>query len=271
VANPPRHFRIHEGKIMPGRTFDEYRHRYETATFERQDGILQVTMHTRGGEVVWGFQEHEEATYWLEDIGRDPENKVIILTGTGTSMIASDSLEGSQVTAPGWVLGTHYDGRRLLMSHLDIEAPMIAAINGPLTIHAEIALLCDIVIATDDTVLGDAVHFPAGLVPGDGAQIIWPMLLGMNRGRYLLLTGEQLDAEEAKRLGVVAEVMSREELLPRAWDLARRIADRPATTVRLTRPAMVHQIRKLVHDNLGYGLALEGLAALDHWPFAPKG
>ena len=84
------------------------------------------------------------------------------------------------------------------MQMLDIEVPMIAAVNGPVTVHSELAVLCDVVLARTDTYFQDAPHFPGGLVPGDSMQVVWPMLLGPNRGRYFLLTGQEIHAEEAR-------------------------------------------------------------------------
>src|ERR1700752_1174112 len=106
------------------------------------------------------------------------------------------------------------------MNLLDIEVPVIAAVNGPALIHAEIAVLSDIVIASDNAEFQDAPHFPNGLVPGDGVHIVWPLVLGVNRGRYFLLTGQKLSAREAQTLGVVSEVVPRERLLNRAREIA---------------------------------------------------
>ena len=84
----------------------------------------------------------------------------------------------------------------------------------------------------------DAPHFPNGVVPGDGMHVVWPLVLGANRGRYFLLTGQKLSAREALTLGVGSEIVSRDKLLPRAWGLAEQIAKRPRLTSRYARVAL---------------------------------
>ncbi len=247
-------------------TLEEYAQKYEHIDFRREDGILQITMHSGGSDLVWGFAPHQELGYCFADIAADPENKVIIFTGSGTTFIHEEDLGGGGVDANAWASHVLPDAKRLLMNLLEIQAPMIAAVNGPATVHAELALLCDIVLAADHATFQDAPHYPSGLVPGDGVHIVWPMLLGLNRGRYFLMTGQELSAAEALDLGVVNEVMPQAALLDRAWTLARKIGQRPQLTVRLTREAILQQVKRAMLDNLPYGLALEGLAACDYWP-----
>jgi enoyl-CoA hydratase/carnithine racemase len=152
------------------------------------------------------------------------------------------------------------DAKHLLMNLLDIEVPVIAAVNGPALIHAEIPVLSDIVICSENAEFQDAPHFPNGVVPGDGVHVVWPLVLGANRGRYFLLTGQKLSAPEALTLGVVSEIVSRDKLLTRASELAEKIAKRPRLASRYARVALTQPIKRAMLDNLGYGLALEGLA-----------
>ena len=247
-------------------TLAEYSQKYDHIKFEREDGILQLSMHSGGSDLEWGFSPHQELGYCFGDIAADAENKVIIFTGSGETFIHKEDLGGDGVSAEVWATHVLPDAKRLLMNLLEIQAPMIAAVNGPATVHAELALLCDIVLAADHATFQDAPHYPSGLVPGDGVHVVWPMLLGLNRGRYFLMTGQELSAKEALDLGVVNEVMPQAKLLPRAWELARKIRSRPALTTRLTREAMLMQVKRAMLDQLPYGLALEGLAACDYWP-----
>lgn len=242
---------------------EEYADKYQTVKMERRNGILQVTFHTRGGSLKWGEAPHREFGHAFTDIGSDPDNKVVILTGTGDDYCAEfDGPRATRRTPRDWDK-VYWEGKRLLVNLLDIEVPIISAVNGPALIHAEIAVLSDIVLASENAAFQDAPHFPRGVVPGDGVHVVWPLLLGQNRGRYFLLTGQKLSAREALGLGVVSEVLPRQELLPRAWQLAEQLAERPPLTLRYSRVALTLQLKRLMQDMLGYGLAVEGLAAVD--------
>jgi len=149
----------------------------------------------------------------------------------------------------------------VLENLLDIEVPMIAAINGPVTVHSEYALLCDIVLAAQDAYFQDAPHPAFGIVPGDGLHVVWPEVIGEIRGRYFLLSGQKLSAQEAKDYGAVNEVVSRQALLPRAWELARHLKKQNPLTLRYTRMALSTRLRRRLQESLSYGLALEGISA----------
>ena len=240
----------------------DYANKYETVRFERRDGILQVTFHSGGESLKWGGPAHREFGYAFADIGSDPENRVVILTGTGDDYCAEFEGTRPRRTPKTWDT-TYWEGKRLLTNLLEIEVPIIGAVNGPALIHAEIPVLSDIVLASENATFQDAPHFPRGVVPGDGVHVVWPLLLGQNRGRYFLLTGQTLSAQEAHELGVVAEVLPRENLLPRAWQLAEQLIQQPDLTLRYSRVALTLQLKRQMQDMLGYGLAIEGLAAVD--------
>ena len=249
---------------------EEYANKYENIRMERRDGILQVTLHTNGGTLKWGIEPHRDLGHAFEDIGSDPENRIIILTGTGDDYCAEyppgpKRFKGNRGTPMDWDT-IYWEGKRLLFNLLDIEVPMIAAVNGPALIHAEVPLLCDVVLASENAAFQDAPHFPNGLVPGDGVHVVFLALLGPNRGRYFLLTGQKLSAREALDLGLVGEVLPRERLLPRAWELAEDMSKRGTLTLRYTRTVMTMELKRLMHNMLGYGLQVEGLAALNDFP-----
>src|SRR6266852_4119783 len=249
--------------------FADYATKYQTIRMERRDGILQMTFHTDGGPLQWGLLPHGEFPQAFRDVGSDPENKVVILTGTGDTYSGPRAAGGTGMrSTPAQWDRVYWEGKHLLMSLLDIEVPMISAINGPAWRHSEIPLLCDIVLAAETAQFQDSAHFTSEVVPGDGMHIVYPLLLGMNRGRYFLMTGQTLDAAAALRLGLVAEVLPPDKLMARAWELAEELARKPTLLLRYTRLLFTEYLRRQMHDLLGYGLAMESLALFEK-PEAP--
>src|ERR1700752_4114883 len=241
--------------------FDSYRNKYHNLKMKREDGILEVALHTRGGPLVFNGHVHEALVRAFRDIGDDPDNHVVILTGTGNEFCAQISPEGFDFFTPTGFDKILREGTKVLENIIDIQVPMIAAINGPVTVHSEYALLCDIVLATEDAYFQDVPHPTFGIVPGDGLHILWPEVIGEIRGRYFLLSGQKLSAAQAREYGAVNEVVSREALLPRAWELARHLSKQSPLTLRYTRMALSTRFRRRLQESLSYGLALEGISA----------
>ncbi len=245
----------------------DYQNKYQSVRFARDGGVLEVTLHTGGGSLRWGFLPHSELPDAFHDIACDRENRVVILTGTGAEFSGPRATPGTSSFPSRPTIERidriHWEGRHLLMNLLDIEVPVLSAVNGPAWRHSEIPLLCDIVLASETAEFQDSAHFPSEVVPGDGVHIVYPLLLGINRGRYFLLTGETLDAREARRLGLVAEVHPPEKLLPRARELAQELARRPTLSLRYTRLLFTEYLRRQMHELLGYGLAMESLALFE--------
>jgi enoyl-CoA hydratase/carnithine racemase len=257
------------GADLRGRvnTFETYWDKYACAAMRREDGILEVRFHVGDGPLTWTQAVHREMANVFVDIGADPSNRVVILTGTGDCF--SDFPEGAQEREPlgegvlptGWNLHHHkvWEGGRMIDSLLDLEVPVIAAVNGPALIHAELALLSDIVVASDTATFGDAAHLDRDIVPGDGVHVIWPLLLGVNRSRYFFFTGQQFSAHSAQELGLVGEVVSPDQVLPRAWELARALNQKPRLALRYTRMLLTRPLKKAFLDELYLGLHLEGI------------
>jgi enoyl-CoA hydratase/carnithine racemase len=247
--------------------FDDYRNRYKTIRMRREDGILEVTLHTDGGPLRWGRLPHKELEEAFLEIGRDRENHVVILTGTGDEFsgpapTVEANLASHRQSPKEWgVLG--WESKNLLTNLLAIDAPMIAAINGPALRHAELPVMCDIVLASDTACFQDSAHFVGGLIPGDGMHVVFPLVMGYNRGRYFLLTGQVVTAQEAKEMGVVNEVLPPADLLPRAWEHARNIMKLPELNRRYTRTLITEVMRRQMNELLPYGLALEGLGLVE--------
>jgi enoyl-CoA hydratase/carnithine racemase len=245
----------------------DYADRFSVASLTRDEmGVLTIRLHSAGEALVWSDRVHRQLPDLFETVARDRENRVVVLTGTGSSFITlpagySERLAGGGASAVDWSHGI-WEGNRLLHGLLNIDVPMIAAVNGPVDVHSELAVLCDIVVCADDTYFQDAAHVPAGLVPGDGMQVIWPLLLGPNRGRHFLLTGARIDATRCLELGVVSDVVPRDDVLPIASAYARRLARLNPIVLQNTRHVLVRPLRRALGEDLHGGLALEALASL---------
>jgi enoyl-CoA hydratase/carnithine racemase len=228
------------------------------------DGILEVRLHSEGGPCRFGPRTHEHMVDAFYDISRDPDTRVMIFTGTGDSWIAAfdetQAVESDDFTVPRNWDRVYWEGKKVLQNLLDIDVPVIAAVNGPALVHSEYILTCDIVLASDNTVFQDLPHLSFGLVPGDGVHVLWPHVLGPVRGRYFLATQQKIGAEEALRLGVVNEVLAPDALMDRAWALARQLAALPTLTLRYMRVATAQRLKELVVREVGHGLALQGLS-----------
>jgi enoyl-CoA hydratase/carnithine racemase len=244
--------------------FETYKNAFPHARLTRsQKGVLEVVLHTNGGTLVFNGYTHEEFVELFHQVGQDVGNRVVILTGAGEAFIDRIEPEGFDFFTPRGYDKIYREGKKILANLLDIPVPVIAAVNGPATVHSEYVLLADIVLATPDTLFQDKPHFAFGIVPGDGIHSLWPEVIGSIRGRTFVLTQQVIDAEEAKALGVISELVMREHLLERARAIAGRIADLPPLTASYTRVALTQKLRRIVDESLGYGLALEGISAAD--------
>ncbi len=246
--------------------FSDYSAKYSCLAMTREDGILEARFHTDGGPFHWGLVPHRELESAFLDIARDRANQIVILTGTGQTYCGPAVPPGGHPNrnsmTPAIYDPIYWEGKHLLMNLLNIEVPVIAAINGPAVRHAEIALISDIVLATDDTYFQDTAHFQGGMVPGDGMHVIMPMLLGLTRARYFLFTAQKITATEAQRLGLVNEILSRADLLPRARELARLLLQQTELVRRYSRVVLTEDLKSRLQAQLSHGLALEGLARM---------
>ena len=240
---------------------------YPNITIARDGGVVEVAFHTDGGALIFDSRFHRDLGHALRAVGGDPDNRVVILTGSGGRFCA-DFDYASFVKLAGELGAYEYnarivsEGRRMTQALVDIEVPVIAAVNGPAVAHSELALLADVVLASDTAYFQDAAHFPAGAVPGDGIQLLWLKLLGANRGRYFLMTGQKLSAEEAQALGVIGEVLAPDALMPRARELARMWADKPMHLLRGTREVLIAEWRQLIAREFTAGFAQETISLL---------
>jgi enoyl-CoA hydratase/carnithine racemase len=234
--------------------FDAYRASFPNARLTRsKSGVLEVALHTDGGTLVFSGHTHEQFVDLFRAIGSDPDNRVVILTGSGNAFMETISPEGFDFLTPRGYDKIYREGRKVLMNILDIEAPLIAAVNGPARLHTEFVLLADIILATPSTVFQDKPHFESGIVPGDGVHLLWQEAIGPIRGRYFILTRQELDAQ----------TVAADKLLPRAREIAEGFAKLPSLNTKYTRIALNQKLRRIIDEGVTLGLALEGISAAD--------
>jgi enoyl-CoA hydratase/carnithine racemase len=244
--------------------FDAYRESFPNARLTRsKTGVLEVALHTNGGKLIFNGYTHEQFVDLFHAIGSDAENRIVILTGSADVFMDSLSPEGFDFFSPQGYDKIYREGKKVLMNILDIEVPLIAAVNGPVRLHSEYILLADIVLATPATVFQDQPHFALGVTPGDGVHLLWQEVIGTIRGRYFILTRQELDAKTAKEWGAVNEIVPHDQLMARAREIAEGLAKLPPLTTHYTRIALTQKLRRIIDEGVGYGLALEGISAAD--------
>lgn len=248
----------------------DYENKYEFIEFQRREGVLEMRLHYQGGPFVLTETAHHDFGFVFADIGDDPETRVVILTGTGdrycTEFDYGSFIRLMDPDVHEYWAKIRTDGQRMLAAFADIPIPVIAAINGPVFTHSELPLLADVVLADSNVAFRDGTHAVAGLPPGDGMQTIWTTLLGPNRGRYFLLTGQRISAKQALDLGVVSEVLPPADLLPRAWEIATELAQWPRVALAGTKSVLMHEWKRLLLQQVHAGITYETAAAISFPP-----
>ena len=254
-------------RFVPTPKFEEYKERFKDfyEMERRADGVLLVQAHTLGGPIQLSVENHRSLGQMLKTVGADPDNEIMILTGSGEEFMMDSDPEGFRLEEkdlPYWAYEYAYKDGRINVSSLvnDLEIPTIGVLNGS-GFHTEICLMCDITLCAEDAVLYD-LHYDIGSVPGDGIHTCFQELLGVKRAAYALLTGEAIDARKALEYGMVNEVLPREKLIERAFKIADHIMTQPRTTRRLTTQVIRRPWKHAVTDSLDGGFGIQMFAHL---------
>ncbi|HKW65897.1 MAG TPA: enoyl-CoA hydratase/isomerase family protein [Terriglobales bacterium] len=247
--------------------FDEYKERFKEhyKMERREDGVLLVQAHTRGGPIQLSVENHRSLGQMLKTIGADPKNEILILTGAGDEFMMDSDSNGFKLEEEDlayWAYEYAYKDGRINVSALinDLEIPTIGVLNGP-GFHTEICLMCDLTICSEDAIIYD-LHYDIGSVPGDGIHCCFQELLGVKRAAYALLTGEAIDAKKALEYGMVNEIVPPAKLLERAYQLADHIMTQPRTTRRLTTQIVRRPWRQRITNDLDGGFGIQMFAHL---------
>lgn len=232
---------------------------FHTIATSLEDGILRVTLNRPDRLNALDRTMHKELRALYEQIAHDADARVVVITGAGRAFCVGADFQQMQdnLAAGGYPDGRPdmlADGADIARGVLRVRQPMVAMVNGhALGIGATLALFCDVVFMSSAARIGDP-HVQAGLVAGDGGCVLWPMLLGINRAKEYLMTGDLLSAEDADRLGLVNHVVAPDELEEAGMAMARKLAAGPAHAIQFNK----RLVNKMLEDQVSrlYDLAL---------------
>jgi enoyl-CoA hydratase len=219
---------------------------------------------------------HWEVSELPRDAAMDPAVKALVITGAGRAFCAGGDFGPPERDdlpvpnrrvqfAPGADMGSvAYDKTAgalevmaIVENLLDCHKPVISAVNGPaMGLGATIALLCDIVVAGRSAIFGDP-HVKMGVGAGDGGQVIWPLLMGPNRAKFYLMTGDKLNAEDAERLGLVNFVVDDDDLMPQALGIAERLAKGPTLAISASKVPLNRHLKGIAQQILPLSIEME--------------
>jgi enoyl-CoA hydratase len=254
---------------------DDYFAKYPGLRFERRDpGILWITIDRPERLNATDAALHKALSVVWDDIDVDDDTRVVVVTGAGESFSAGGDLDWIQSMA-----GEHRHLRRvfreagdLVYKMVNCSKPIISAINGvAVGAGLAVALMADISIMAKEARITDG-HVRLGVAAGDHANICWPLLCGLAKAKYYLLTADFIDGEEADRIGLVSKSVPAAELLDEAEKVAVKLAQLPADAVYLTKRALnlwLQQAAPAFDASLAFEMftfhgddAVEGAAAL---------
>jgi enoyl-CoA hydratase len=219
---------------------------YQQLKFERHDnGVLLITINRPDKYNATDEQLHGELARVWRDVSADRQTRVAVVTGAGKAFSAGGDLAMVERMAGDHDRVSHMltEMSDLVYNIINCEKPIVSAINGvAVGAGVVVALLADVAICAEDAKLGDG-HVRLGVAAGDHAAIIWPLLAGMAKARYYLLTGEMLTGAEAERLGMVAKALPRDQVLDESLRVAQVLATGSQQAIRLTKRSLNSWLR----------------------------
>jgi enoyl-CoA hydratase len=240
---------------------------YDSMQFERLGDVLRVTLdnpRTRLNTVDAAM--HAELRRLFEELKRETRSRAIVLTGSGRAFSAGGDFGWMAGVTPAQLADMRLEGKEIVWNLLDVEVPIVAAINGPAVgLGATLALLCDTVFMAESATIADP-HVRVGITAGDGGAVIWPLVLGPSLAKRYLMTGDAIGAAEAVRLGLASAVVADDELQDEALAFANRLAAGAPLAVRYTKAAVNQLVKQALTTSFDYSMALELLTfvSADH-------
>ena len=231
--------------------------------FERHDdGVLEMIFDGPNLNAV-DERVHSALPYVWPTIDADPETRAVIVRGAGRAFSAGGSFDliDAQIESHAMRMQVMKESRDLFYNIINCSKPIISAIHGPAVgAGLVVALMADISIAARTAKIVDG-HSRLGVSAGDHAAMVWPLLCGMAKAKYYLLTCDKLSGEEAERLGLVSLCVDDDKLLDTARDVARRLASGAQEAISLTKFSLNNWYRQqgpvfeasLALEFLGFG------------------
>jgi enoyl-CoA hydratase/carnithine racemase len=228
---------------------------YTRILAEVDGGVATITLDRPDAGNAVDDVMHSELTTIFADMGRDDRVRVVVLTGAGTTFCRGGDSSPSRTFTTLTGLTPIEEARLIVETLLDLDKPVIAAVNGDaLGLGAILASLADVAFMAPTARLGDR-HVLGGVTAGNGSAALWPVLIGLNRAKFLVLNGSLLTASEAASIGLVHEVVA--DPLTSARELATRWAGLPPFALQSTKSVLNRHLKAAASEALGYGLALE--------------
>jgi len=240
--------------------------RYEFIKVDKEDKVAVLTINRPESLNAVNRQLHTELEDIFGDVARDDDVNVVVLTGAGKKAFSAGGDVKGMEQREFVPQTTLQNGKRLIHNILEVEQPIIAAVNGhAIGLGATLALFCDVIIASENAKIGDP-HVSVGLVAGDGGAVIWPLLCGLAKAKEYLMTGDLMTAAEGERIGLINHVVPQPQVMPKAMELAHRLANGPTLAIRWTKLSCNKRLRDEVNLVLDASLAVETLSMIseDH-------
>lgn len=241
---------------------------YQTLALSREGAVLTVALNRPEVMNATNAQLEIELCEVFTEVAHDQQTRVVVLTGKGRAFCGGGDFAyiREMMDQPERFHDTMAYAKRLIFAMLDCSKPIIAKINGhAMGLGATLALFCDISFATMHAKIADP-HVAIGFVAGDGGAVIWPQLVGYNRAKEYLFTGEPLLAADAERIGLINHAVPAEALDARVQAYAEKLAAMPARALQWTKASVNIGLKQLAHSIMDASIAYEALsnASRDH-------
>jgi enoyl-CoA hydratase len=221
--------------------------RYTRLAFDRpHPRVLRITLASRMKLGAMEQEMHREISELWADVDADPSVAVAIITGQGKTFSSGGDLNEERKLCDdyGMRMQAMKEARNLVLGMLNCKKPIVSAARG-WAVGAGLAcvILADVSIVAKDAKFSDG-HHKIGVAAGDHAAIIWPLLCGVAKAKYYLLTATPFTGEEAERMNLVSMAVPDEEVAEKAVDVASRLADGPPAAIRWTKQMLNHWVRQ---------------------------